>query len=945
MRFVMPVAGWIVATAAGPTASAGEPASQPATAPAAATLRFEIPADLRMELGGFLGGRVDLNLRQWLLAAPDANPGMLEMFRARQRGTPWELAPGAGGYLGEYLVAAIQTTRMTESPELEATVRRLVGELISTQDDDGYLGVAPPDQRFANDRQVWAQARILDVLLRYHRLTGDEAALRSAERAADLLVDWYGRTPPPALTPPPPGHGPLTAAPPEPRGLSVMRPLAALYHLTGKKSFLAALAGMDAEWEQAGDYRYDAMQAADFFRSRCPHFTSLPVLGGLTELYRITGDRMCREAFNNAWESVQQYDATVTGGFGSAGVAIGAPYRPGELNTQATVAWMEMTADRLRLEGDPLAADELEIATFNALLGAQHPSGRWWAHSAGIEGTRAACGQVEPPPVRAGLAEISPCGLAGPRGLGLLAEWALLVDGSGPVLNAYGPARMSCVLPGGLRLVLTQETDYPVGGRVKLRVEPAGAARFNLRLRIPAWSAGTQARINGQPYAAPIEPGGYLALERDWNPGDEITLDLDMAPRYVSGQREQTGRAALFAGPLLLAADEVHNPGGLDALGEVELRNLRLSPVEADARFRPQVLFEVPRDGGTTLRLCDFATAGAAGSRYRVWLPARHAGPPPFRLKYPRDGAEIPFGTARLEWTGFASSDPEGVIYELRVSDRPDFSRIVFRRAGLVQNRCISPAGFPPGVTHYWKVIARNRWGELTNVGGPHSFKVSSLPPPADQPALCLPMEGPENILAAAPLEGRADLACATAVESHGIRPAPDRTGGSGGAVAFNGRDTFIRFPLDLFPEDDYTLRMWVYAARAAAAPQAIFSARGQADDVALELILRDGALTALVLQGQAVETSPVPMPAHQWTHVAVTKSGEALVLHLDGELKASATVPEYVHSAARRVVLGARALPEDAAWFDGRLDQFVLQGKALGVAELRAAMASSGLR
>jgi hypothetical protein len=42
----------------------------------------------------------------------------------------------------------------------------------------------------------------------------------------------------------------------------------------------------------------------------------------------------------------------------------------------------------------------------------------------------------------------------------------------------------------------------------------------------------------------------------------------------------------------------------------------------------PWLLYEFEAEGGQVVRLCDFASAGAAGTPYRSWLELSHAPEP-----------------------------------------------------------------------------------------------------------------------------------------------------------------------------------------------------------------------------------------------------------------------------------------------------------------------------
>jgi len=100
----------------------------------------EIPAGASFRFDGVIGERIEANVNEWLLSAPVANPGMLEMFRVRDREPVPQVMPWAGEFAGKYLISAVQALRMTEDTKLRPFIAAFVAELISTQDEDGYLG-------------------------------------------------------------------------------------------------------------------------------------------------------------------------------------------------------------------------------------------------------------------------------------------------------------------------------------------------------------------------------------------------------------------------------------------------------------------------------------------------------------------------------------------------------------------------------------------------------------------------------------------------------------------------------------------------------------------------------------------------------------------------------------------------------------------------------------
>ena len=129
-------------------------------------------------------------------------------------------------------------------------------------------------------------------------------------------------------------------------------------------------------------------------------------------------------------------------------------------------------------------------------------------------------------------------------------------------VNLYVNSEASLPVP-GQDVKLTQRTDYPWDGKVELTV--GTAAHFALKLRIPAWAEGARLSVNGEPQPAP-QPGTYASLERDWQAGDSVTLELPMPVRRVRSHPrvlENVGRVALLRGPLLYALEGIDHPGTL----------------------------------------------------------------------------------------------------------------------------------------------------------------------------------------------------------------------------------------------------------------------------------------------------------------------------------------------------------------------------------------------
>src|SRR3712207_6336357 len=87
------------------------------------------PQGAELRFHGVMGERLEANREQWLLAAPAANPAMLEMFRDREREPGRNLVPWAGEFAGKYLTSAVLAMRLTEDTRLREHLNGFVRAL------------------------------------------------------------------------------------------------------------------------------------------------------------------------------------------------------------------------------------------------------------------------------------------------------------------------------------------------------------------------------------------------------------------------------------------------------------------------------------------------------------------------------------------------------------------------------------------------------------------------------------------------------------------------------------------------------------------------------------------------------------------------------------------------------------------------------------------------
>lgn len=150
--------------------------------------------------------------------------------------------------------------------------------------------------------------------------------------------------------------------------------------------------------------------------------------------------------------------------------------------------------------------------------------------------------------------------------------------GDGVAVNFYAPSQLRFG-QGRTPIVLTQETDYPLGQHVSLRIDCGTPTNFALTLRTPAWlQSSPDLRVNGSPVHVETRLG-FAVLHRRWKAGDTLTLELPKTFRTEPIDDLHSNTVALMHGPLMYV--EVNPASGSSALAPLD--SLRASADRPEA--------------------------------------------------------------------------------------------------------------------------------------------------------------------------------------------------------------------------------------------------------------------------------------------------------------------------------------------------------------------------
>jgi len=557
---------------------------------------------------GFLCGRVEVN-REGRLKKHIKEEHLLAGFRKRPGSHPW-----IGEHVGKWLHAA--TLAYLNKPSdiaLKHKIKRIAEGLMACQMNDGYLGTYAREDRWSLGKgrgwDVWVHKYCLIGLLSYYQMTGDQRALQTCQRAADLLIETFGE-----------GKMDILAAGTHAgmASTSVLEPMSVLYQLTG-----------EPKYRKFCEYVITRADAGPKLLTNIEKTRTVQSVGnkkayemmsnyvGLVEHWRATGYQRGLHVAELAWESIKNENIFIT----SAPDAHEHFSEPHTLTptghcteTCVQVTWIQLTWQLLRATGKARYAEMLHHHIYNHMLAAQQPDGINWCYFTTMEGKK----EYGP--------AVHCCGSSGPRAIALIPTFAYMTGANKLAVNLYETSEFKGKIS-GVDVTLKQRTDYPWDGDVHIDVEVGRPVEFELQLLVPRFVQSGDIRVFGAKQKTPVEAGEYASVKRRWSGKTEIVLQFDM-PVVV---HERNGRYALTRGPIVLALEKVEPQ---DVMAHEVIPDLSyLKHQGRRATFEPGAYHPIrirgkrvsgeaeSSRGEVTLLFRPYCEAGLSGEAISVWLP------------------------------------------------------------------------------------------------------------------------------------------------------------------------------------------------------------------------------------------------------------------------------------------------------------------------------------
>lgn len=256
---------------------------------------------------------------------------------------------------------------------------------------------------------------------------------------------------------------------------------------------------------------------------------------GVAAMYEATGKDEYRRTVLGCVDAIADRYVFLTGGMSAGERYVQYPYyHPNnEIEVCPQHTWLLLLEQALLWTGNPKYAEEMKRTLFNSLLAAQLADGSNWSYMTPMNG------RAQEP--------VGPncCNASGHRILARIPTMFFSLSHDGPVVNQWVPASLQWEQD-GKRAVLTQETEYPSHGRLKLTLACDGDIEMELRIRIPVTARDVEITLNGQT-TKPAAPGDYLKIARTWTDQDRVDIRCTLPLRVHYGD----GEAAISKGPLV----------------------------------------------------------------------------------------------------------------------------------------------------------------------------------------------------------------------------------------------------------------------------------------------------------------------------------------------------------------------------------------------------------
>ena len=450
-------------------------------------------------------------------------------------------------------------------PELEKKADEWIDKFAAAQQPDGYINtfytLTGLDKRWTNmdKHEMYCAGHMIEAGVAYYQATGKRKLLDVCIRMTDHMMSQFG----PGKRHWVPGHEEIELA------------LVKLYQTTQEQKYLDfaywlleerghghGTMGDEGKWDPV--YYQDIVPVRQLTDISGHAVRCMYLYCGMADVAALKNDTGYIAAMDRLWDDVVHRNMYITGGIGSSRDNEGftedydLPNLDAYCETCASVGMVLWNQRMNQLTGDSKYIDVLERSLYNGALAGISLGGDRFFYVNPLESK----GDHH----RQEWYGCACCPSQLSRFLPSIGNYIYASSDDALWVNLYigntGQIRI-----GETDILLTQETDYPWDGSVKLTISTSQPLEKEIRLRIPDWCKTYDLSINGKRINVPKEKG--YAVIKDWKSQDVIALDMDMPVQIVAADphvKENFDKRAIQRGPLVYCMEEIDNPEYFDQI-------------------------------------------------------------------------------------------------------------------------------------------------------------------------------------------------------------------------------------------------------------------------------------------------------------------------------------------------------------------------------------------
>lgn len=595
--------------------------------------------------------------------------------------------PFHDGDMYKWMEGVASVYAVTKDPELDKLMDHFIAHVVKAQRADGYIHtpviieeknkgidthsgvkqtvigtkVGAEDEKgaFANrlNFETYNLGHLMMAGIIHRRATGKTTLYDAAVKATDFLCHFYE-----------------TASAELARNAicpSHYMGVVEMYRATGNPRYLELsnnLINIRGMVENGTDDNQDRVPFREQYNAIGHAVRSNYLYAGVADVYAETGEEQLMKNLTSIWKDIVTRKMYVTGACGalydgtspdgtcyepdsiqkvhqSYGRPFQLPNSTAHNETCANIGNMLFNWRMLEVTGDAKYADIVETSLYNSVLSGISLDGKKYFYTNPLRISADLPYTLRWPKERT---EYISCFCCPPNTLRTVCQaqnYAYTVGEKAVWCNLYGANTLQTTLKEVGKVTLSQETDYPWDGTVKLTIKETPKKKaYSLCFRVPDWCDKATLKVNGEAIEGNWKANTYAEVNRAWKKGDLVEWVMDMPVKLLEANplaEEIRNQVVVKRGPLVYCLESMDIEGGKKIDNILIPSDIRFTPkkitiegspiiaLEGEARLSNEASWkdtlyrEVSKaDQPVNIRLIPYYAWGNRGkAEMTVWMP------------------------------------------------------------------------------------------------------------------------------------------------------------------------------------------------------------------------------------------------------------------------------------------------------------------------------------